>query len=370
MMDTTPLYEERKQRVLKTVALEKTDRTPVVLEYSGFGARAIGARLGDYVKDMPTATEMMIQAWDKVGGADAMEYSTYTPDMLSLSWLSKIYVPGRELPYDEAWQVQERELMTSGDYDRIAEVGWNAFMVPFLEERVGLDFAQALGGFIQFAPQALEKWKEHDAPVLVMGIITTPYEVFCGGRTLAQFVLDLYRIPDKVQAAMDVVLPEVAPMVINGNKQFGFPAMWIGGWRSASEMLSRPLWERFVWPYLEKLAYEVLASDTIVIFHLDSDWTRDLEMFKTFPAGKCVLSLDSSTDIFKAKEILGDTMCIMGDVSPVLLSHGTPDEVYDYSRRLIEGLGPTGFILHSGCDIPIDASVENVQAMIAAATGK
>ena len=369
-MSESPLLEERRQRVLKTIALEETDRTPVVLEYSGFGAAAIGVRLGDYVKDMPTATEMMIQAWDKVGGADAMEYGTYTPDMLSLAWLSKIYVPGRELSYDEAWQVQEKELMTPEDYDRIVEMGWNAFMFPFLEEKVGLDFGQVLGGFIEFTPQALELWAAHDVPVLVMGIITTPYEMFCGPRTLARFALDLYRMPDKVQAAMDATLPEIAPMVMNANKQFGFPAMWIGGWRSASEMLSRPLWERFVWPYLEKLTYEVLDSGTIVIFHLDSDWTRDLDMFKSLPAGKCVMSFDGSTDIFKAKEILGDTMCIMGDVSPVLLSHGTPDEVYDYSRKLVEGLGPTGFILHSGCDIPIDAKVENVQAMIAAASGK
>jgi len=369
-MDKTSLLEERRQRVLKTIALDKTDRTPVVLEYSGFGAGAIGARLGDYVKDMPTATDMMIQAWDKVGGADAMEYATYAPDMLSLTWLSRIYVPGRELPFDEAWQVLERELMTVDDYDRITGMGWNAFLASFLEERVGLDIGQALGGFIQFVPQAVERWAEHDAPVLVMGIITTPYEMFCGGRTLAQFVLDLYRIPDKVQAAMDTTLPEIAGPIVAVNKQFGFPAMWVGGWRSASEMLSRPLWERFVWPYLEKLAYEVLDSGTIVIFHLDSDWTRDLDMFKSLPAGRCVLSLDGSTDIFKAKEVLGDTMCIMGDVSPVLLSHGTPDEVYAYCRKLIDGLGPTGFILHSGCDIPIDARVENVQAMIAAATGK
>ncbi len=369
-MNETSLYEERRQRVLKTIALETTDRTPVVLEYAGFAARAVGARLGDYVKDMPTATELMIQAWDKVGGADAVEYATYTPDMLSLAWMSRIYVPGRELPYDEAWQVQEKELMTVEDYDRIIETGWNAFMPSFLEERVGLDLGQLLGGFVQFAPQAIELWKAHGVPVLIMGIITTPYEMFCGGRTLPRLVLDLYRIPDKVRAAMDAALPDIAPMITSANKQFGFPAMWIGGWRSASEMLSRPLWERFVWPYLEKLAYEVLDSGTIVIFHLDSDWTRDLHMFRNLPAGRCVMSFDGSTDIFKAKEILGDTVCIMGDVSPVLLSHGTPDEVYDYSRRLVEELGPTGFILHSGCDIPVDARVENVQAMIAAATGK
>jgi len=33
-------------------------------------------------------------------------------------------------------------------------------------------------------------------------------------------------------------------------------------------------------------------------------------------------------------------------------------------------LGPEGFILHSGCDIPVNARLENVHAMIAAATGK
>lgn len=369
-MNAASLYEERRQRVLKTIALEKTDRTPVVLEYAGFGAGAIGARLGDFVKDPAAATDMMVQAWEKVGGADAMEYPTYSPDMLSLAWLSRVQVPGRELHYDEPWQVLEQELLTPRDYDRIVEEGWNAFLASYLRERVGIDMGQYLGLFAQAALTALDKWRAVDAPVLILGIITTPYEMLCGGRTLAQFVLDLYRMPDKVQAAMDAVLPEIAPMMVAVNKQFGMPAMWIGGWRSASEMLSRPLWERFVWPYLEKLAYEVLGSDTIVIFHLDSDWTRDLDMFRSLPAGRCVLSLDGSTDIFKAKEILGDTMCIMGDVSPVLLSHGTPDEVYAYSRKLVEGLGPTGFILHSGCDIPVDAKVENVQAMIAAATGK
>ena len=61
-------------------------------------------------------------------------------------------------------------------------------------------------------------------------------------------------------------------------------------------------------------------------------------------------------------------MCIMGDVPAALLSTVTEEEVYDYSVRLIRGLGPEGFILHSGCDIPVNAKLENVKAMIAAAT--
>jgi len=62
-------------------------------------------------------------------------------------------------------------------------------------------------------------------------------------------------------------------------------------------------------------------------------------------------------------------MCIAGDVPAALLTLGTPDEVNEYCIRLIKDIGPTGFILHSGCDIPIDAKLENVQAMVAAATG-
>lgn len=53
-----------------------------------------------------------------------------------------------------------------------------------------------------------------------------------------------------------------------------------------------------------------------------------------------------------------------------MLTLGTPDEVYNYSTKLIKDLGPTGYILGQGCDIPPNSKVENVKAMIAAATGK
>ena len=105
----------------------------------------------------------------------------------------------------------------------------------------------------------------------------------------------------------------------------------------------------------------------IPILHFDSDWTRDLPRLLELPAKKCILSLDSMTDIRKAKEILGDHMCIMGDVPPALLSSGTPEQVYDHCRALIADIGPTGYILQSGCDIPVDAPLENVKAMADAA---
>jgi len=60
----------------------------------------------------------------------------------------------------------------------------------------------------------------------------------------------------------------------------------------------------------------------------------------------------------------------MGDVPATLLAFGNSEDVYNYSRKLIREIGPEGFILQSGCDIPANAKLENVQAMVAAAMEK
>ena len=77
-------------------------------------------------------------------------------------------------------------------------------------------------------------------------------------------------------------------------------------------------------------------------------------------------SLDSMTDIRKAKEILGDHMCIMGDVPPALLSSGTPEQVYEHCRtRPRRSRRPLH--LAAGRDVPVDAPLANVEAMADAA---
>jgi uroporphyrinogen-III decarboxylase len=186
---------------------------------------------------------------------------------------------------------------------------------------------------------------------------------------LPKFAIDLIEIPDKIEAVMNIILPHLAGKSIQRAKERGYPLVWVGGWRSAPCLLSPTMWNRFVWPYIRKLVYEVVAAGLIALLHLDSDWTRELERFRELPRGKCIMALDGETDIFKAKEILGDHMCLMGDVPASMLFFKNSEDVYNYCSRLIRELGPAGFILQSGCDIPANAKLENVQAMVAAAVG-
>ena len=79
------------------------------------------------------------------------------------------------------------------------------------------------------------------------------------------------------------------------------------------------------------------------------------------------MALDGETDIAAARKVLDGHICVMDDVPATMLFLAEPEEVYRYSRKLIGELGPGGFILQSGCDIPADAKLENVQAMVRAA---
>jgi uroporphyrinogen-III decarboxylase len=169
---------------------------------------------------------------------------------------------------------------------------------------------------------------------------------------------------------MDAIVPHLAAGGIRRAKKLGYPLVWIGGWRSAPCLLSPRMWNRFVWPYFRRLVQEVVDAGLIALLHLDSNWTRELERFRELPRAKCIMALDGETDIFKAKKVLGNHMCLMGDVSASMLYLEEPEDVYDYSAKLIRELGPEGFILHSGCDIPANAKLENVKAMVAAATEK
>jgi uroporphyrinogen decarboxylase len=82
------------------------------------------------------------------------------------------------------------------------------------------------------------------------------------------------------------------------------------------------------------------------------------------------LSLDNIDDIGEACEVLGDKFCIIGNVDPVkVMLMGTRESIHKEVKECIEKAydNPKGFVLATGCDIPINASVENVEYFMEAA---
>jgi uroporphyrinogen-III decarboxylase len=367
-MNQNYLLSKRLSRIKKAVALEKPDRVPVVLEYCAFAARVTNTPLHEFLLSLEKSVQTMIQAYQNIiRGADAVNYGRFSPYGLSNIWLSKVKVPGVDLAVDMSYQVVEREMMGVEDYDRIIEDGWPAFYRGFLKEKILDSVPPEFLPSNQSPVDVIQEWAKIGVPILQGGIVAPPFEFLCGGRSLNGFFMDLIDIPDKVEMAMDKMLPNISAPVCRQAEKQGYPAVWVGGWRGAPGLVSPEMWDRFFWPYFKRLVLEVVEFGLIPILHLDSNWNRELTRFRELPGRKVIMALDGHTDIFKAKEILGDHMCLMGDVPATMLSFDDPETVYEYSSRLIRELGPEGFILQSGCDIPENGRLENVQAMVSAA---
>lgn len=82
------------------------------------------------------------------------------------------------------------------------------------------------------------------------------------------------------------------------------------------------------------------------------------------------LSLDNQDDIGLLRKEQEDNVCVIGNVDPVsIIKYGTKEEIYSAVKECCDkALGSkNGFVLASGCDIPIGTSPENVKHFIDAA---
>jgi Uroporphyrinogen decarboxylase (URO-D) len=361
--DPEMLLMQRMSRIHTAIACHEPDRVPLSLVMDAFAARTMGVKLSDYVKDINVAGQVALATMEKLGDVDSIQFPAYAPSILGMLWLAPVKLPGRDLPDDSLWQMDEQVRIQPEDYDRILEGGWSPWFGQYIGKYL-LDAIAAAGTLAEAGPRWAAEFMKKGYVVLSPMTVDHPFEHLCGGRSVKEFMLDLYHMPDKVQAVMDTIMVEKRVQARETIRAVGPVGYWVGGWRTAPEFLSPRLWGRFVWPYLKELVEIVVEEGGIPILHMDANWDREIERLKDLPKAKCLLALDGKTDIFRAKKILDGHMCILGDVPPALLTLGTVDEVKAYCKRLLAEVGPAGYIMGMGCAVPPDARFENVKAMV------
>lgn len=361
------IYDERLDRIRAAYSGEVTDRIPVAFLGTACLARHAGVSIGDYIADMELNWKVNLKGVQDLGDVDGVHAAIYSSYTLPGSWLSQVVTPGVELDENELWQVHEFENMQQGEYDDILEMGFGPWYAKFLEERCGNPNAKlAETGFFANIPPAYAAFSEAGYPVINIGGCGGPIEMFCGARSLMPFVTeDLFDIPDKVEQVFKLAQEFNIGVLEQQLQMPGGIGIWVGGWRGTPSMLNPEMFERFAWRYMRELIEVVLSHNIIPIMHLDSDWIKGLHCFlRDLPDHSVILHFDGDTDIFQAKEIVGDRQCIMGDVSATMLSFGSTDDVDAYCKRLIKEIGPRSFIMCSGCEAPYNSRFENLQAMV------
>lgn len=364
------------ERINTAINLGVPDRVPIFSLMIHFAARHTKTPTELFFQDKDLTFWATEKTFNDFGGWDAI-VPTGCFDFIYLAFLfgMKMKYPGVELPSDAVYQLVEEPIIFPGDYDLLAREGWPALSCEVLS-RIRPDvFKKGREGrekiietqinILSNLKKDISEWQERDIVPAFGGIIFTPFNKLSLMRSMNAFTLDLYREPDRVLAALEVL---TEGLIQDGKRMVeatGVRRIFIADHRSPGNMLSLKFFERFSLPFLKRMVEAFAAEDIISILHFDSDWTKNLPFLRALPAKKAILMLDGYTDIFKAKEILGNHMCIMGDVPPSLLTLGTPEQVADYVKRLIDEVGKGGgYILCTGCELPIDAKEENYRTML------
>jgi uroporphyrinogen-III decarboxylase len=179
--------------------------------------------------------------------------------------------------------------------------------------------------------------------------------------------MDMYRQPDKLLAALEVITRLTIKSAVRQANASGDMMAIFPLHKGADGWMSQPQFEKFYWPSLKKVVDALIAEGIMVTLFAEGSYNTRLDSVNEFPKGMVHWMFDQ-TDMARAKAVLGDKCSISGNVPASLLVAGTPEEVKEHCRRLIEVCAPGGgYILAPGNMDIASVKLENVLAMNAAA---
>jgi uroporphyrinogen-III decarboxylase len=182
-------------------------------------------------------------------------------------------------------------------------------------------------------------------------------------RGMRGSMLDMFRQPDKYLEATEKLLPVMLDLSIATARITGGTNVFIPLHRGADGFMSLKQFETFYWPTLKGLLIGLIDAGLTPCPFFEGNYDSRLEHLLEIPKGKMLGYFDAS-DIFKVKEILGGHVCIMGNVPPSLLQTGTPDDVKDHCKKLIDVVGKDGGYIMAPRSSIDEVKPENLKAMI------
>jgi uroporphyrinogen-III decarboxylase len=208
-------------------------------------------------------------------------------------------------------------------------------------------------------------------PIISESVCYAPFDIVADTlRGMRGVMLDMYRQPEKLLAAIEFFTPVAIRSGIGQAKRSGNPRVFMPLHKGAGGFMSNEQYTRFYWPSLKKMLLAQIDAGLTPMPFFQGDYTPRLEFLAELPKAKVCACFDV-VDIKKAKDILGDTMCFMGNIPPQILITGSTQEMKAYVRMLIDTFGDNGGLIINGAasGIPEEAAPENVRAITEAVLG-
>jgi hypothetical protein len=399
-------YKVRAQRIVDVLNVEEPDRVPISLPVGNLPLNLYGVSMHEVMYDIEKGIEAYRAFNEKYSeeldyfaipfaapakAFEILEYKLYAWPGHGLS----IHAPGYQFVEGEYMKVEEYDDLIRDPSDfwlrtylpRIFGSFESFRMLAPLPDIIEIPTAQLMplalpqiqDSFQRLidAGKEIQKRNQISAKLMgfgpahgfpsTMGIINVaPFDAI--GDTLRGtrgIMMDISRHPDKLLEAIDVMTELTIHSILHNpviSKMLTviFPLhKGADGWMSAKQF------ETFYWPSLKKVMDALIQEGIICMLFAEGGYNTRLETVTDFPKGSVVWWFDQ-TDMLKAKKILGSKFCIQGNVPSSLIVTGSPSDVKQRCRKLIEDCGPGGgYILAAGC-VPDDPKLESLQAMVSA----
>lgn len=405
----SPEYLARQKRIDDAFNLRKPDRIPIapnVIHY--FPAKIKGISHKDVGYNLPLNMEAIKEAVKKFNWDGLPGYGAVRPSKpMDLLGIKQFRWPGGSLPDDRPFQFVEGEYMLQSEYDEMLS-NPNGFAVKKLWPRISSTLGQVSGMLLMEPPPLLFMSNGYVLPDFIGGMMASMTDTLKKALELAEEIgknqaliakfhldimnmgfpilytantfcafdwindtlrglrgtsLDMFQVPDKLLAAINMFIPLSIGTSIYTTQFSGIKSVNIYLHRGSAGFMSKEQYEKFYWPSLKGLILGLIGAGIFPIVYTEGDYTPRLEYFTELPPKKFVLHYDR-VDRKKAKKILGNVCCFWGNVPASLLCLGTPQQVTDDVRELIEIFGDNGGLIVDGpLGIPDESRPENVAAM-------
>jgi len=224
---------------------------------------------------------------------------------------------------------------------------------------------KVLTPMLEKAAKVKERFPEMPLSTGVVGPISTAVAI----RPIEKVLRDTRKKPERLKELIALAVDNSLRWVEVFTKEFGPGTVSISDPVTCTDILSRSQFEEFSFPELKRLVSGLkkitgLKPSLHICGHTKGIWEdiKELEISS--------FSVDNCEDLEEVCEVLGDTMTIAGNVPPVdVLRSGSIDDVIESVKECIQkgATSPKGYILASGCQVPVGTPKENLEAYVYAA---
>lgn len=373
------LFEERLGRYQAAIALEPTDRIPIATGSNTFAETYSGNTNQETVYDPEKwlmAEEKFIRDFPEI---DVLRNNRFWAPLYDAIGCKTYKFPGWELKPRTMVQFVEDEYMKADEYDVLINNPVEFMMERFIPRVLGAtaekgsaraNMAFLKGGMAQMqVNQIMRNRSIHlqnvcGMPQPMTGAFVAPFDVLGDVmRGLKGVIVDMFRQPDKVLAACDVIADEMVSFALSTADPLKRYPIFVPTHKAC--FISHKQFEKFYWPSFKRVMEILIGEGYKIRAYLEGDWGLHWHHFLELPKGTVLCDIDEQGDVFKAKAEIGHHQCLTGGIPSSMFILGTPQEMRARVKLLCETVGKDGgFMINGGCHIPSETKPENYRAMI------